>query len=357
MPNHGHGHDAAVGVDVKHRQVERRDVGPRIQKGLEPGADLHPRHQQAAVGADGSLGRTGGAAAEEHERRVLGADRHAGPGSAGVAAQQVGQPLVPGLECDTVALGLFLGQGVQQAQQRRQVLFDVGGQDAAERGVALDRFDLVVEAREHHRHLGATFLKGLLQLMPGVQGVHRHGDGARLPGTQLGDEDLGDVGQHQGDPITLFHPQRCQSGGTGVAQPLPFAIRYGRPLEKEGRVLGALAGRVADHVEQGPVGVGLQRVRHTLVIMLQPGLCLHDHTSVCVDIQPVVPSKDIIHQVDIFVKGVTNGQTNGEVPPRLTAPPNPTPCPWCPQTQKSPLALSSQTCYNLLGKDWFKGLA
>ena len=116
------------------------------------------------VRAERRLGRAGGAAAEQENRRVVERQRHGGPRRIRMLAHQVVPRQVARLQLDAVALLLLLGQGKQQAQVRRQVFFDVRRDHAADLRARLQRLDLVIEGGQDDDRFRADLVQRVLQL-------------------------------------------------------------------------------------------------------------------------------------------------------------------------------------------------
>lgn len=83
------------------------------------------------------------------------------------------------------------------------------------------------------------------------------------------------VGQKRGQPIALLNALGCQGRSQGMAEAGDFSVGHRRALEDEEALLWALAHGLADDVEQGAVGVWLQRMRHAGVVEFKPGPVFH----------------------------------------------------------------------------------
>ena len=76
--------------------------------------------------------------------------------------------------------------------------------------------------------------------------------------------------QHEGDAVALLDTLSHERSSERIAQPIQLSIRHLRPFEEQGRMLRTLAGRVADHVQERLLGIRLQCVRNSTVIVLEP---------------------------------------------------------------------------------------
>ena len=105
-----------VAVHVEHGHHQGDDIVPIGQRRAPVGVELHRRHQQRVVRAERRLGRAGGAAAEQENRRVVECQRNGRPGCSRMLAHQVAPPQIARLQVNAVALLFLLGQRKQQAQ-------------------------------------------------------------------------------------------------------------------------------------------------------------------------------------------------------------------------------------------------
>ncbi len=76
--------------------------------------------------------------------------------------EEIAHPQVSWLQHNPVPFLFLLGQGEEEAQHRRQVLLDVGGDDPPHPGTCLDRLDLGVEGGEHDHGLGTDLVQRIL---------------------------------------------------------------------------------------------------------------------------------------------------------------------------------------------------
>ncbi len=101
-----------------------------------------------------------------------------------VLLEQIAHPQIARLEFDAMTFLLFLREREQQAQQRRQILFDVRRNNPLELRVGLDRFDLVVKRREDDDRIGAAFIQREFEFALGVNRIERRGDRSGFPRAQ-----------------------------------------------------------------------------------------------------------------------------------------------------------------------------
>ncbi len=87
-------------------------------------------------------------------------------------------------------LFFLLDERKEQAHRRGQILFDIGGDYAANRGAWLQRFELVIKRGQDDNDRGANLVERVLQFVGRVEGVDGRNDSPCLPGPQLGDNRL-----------------------------------------------------------------------------------------------------------------------------------------------------------------------
>ena len=182
--------------------------------------------------------------------------------SAAVHEQQVREVVVARRDRHAIAVPALAEQREQHAQQRRQVLLDVRGDDAAHRRSRLNPLHPRVEARQRDDGLDAVLAERSLELRLGVHRVQRRDDGAELPGAELRDEELRAVGQHDRDAVVAPDAERRERGRERVAQAAELGPRDGRALEQErgrrrgGRARGRRGSRPASAPDTGPAWPG-----------------------------------------------------------------------------------------------------
>jgi hypothetical protein len=163
----------------------------------------------------------------------------------------------------------------EQAQNGRQIFFDVGGHDALDRGARLECFDLGVKRRQHDDRLCARFVQRVFQLALGVEGIERRDNRACFPCADLRDDGLRRVGQEQRHAVAFLdapgHQRRAKSIGQlrqpGIGQALAF--------ENQGRVVRPFARGLADHIQYGLVRIRAQRARQCRIVTLEPRSFVH----------------------------------------------------------------------------------
>ena len=135
------------------------------------------------------------------------------------------------------------GQGEGQLLERRQIVFDVGDDEALEGGISPRPADHRVEGAYSHQGFGA----GIAQLVgegcfveKGI-GQHHHRPDFQRP--IVGDDRLGNVGQQQHHPVALLHAQSLQAQGEAVGRFVEFPIADAPPVENQGRSQSVAAGR------------------------------------------------------------------------------------------------------------------
>jgi hypothetical protein len=223
------------------------------------------------VRADHTLGRAGGAAAHQQDGGVAAAQARAFHLAAAVRGEQRLEIEVPRLERDAVAVALFTHQREEEAQERREVLLDVGGDDAAQAGARLDVLDAAVEARQGHQRLDAVIANRPFELVLGVDRVERRDDRAEFPGAELGDEELRAVGEQQADAVAAPDAERRERRRAGVARPFELGVGHLRALEEERGFVGLRARRVGEVVDERAIGIRLERGGDVGVVMREPG--------------------------------------------------------------------------------------
>ena len=123
-----------------------------------------------------------------------------------MSRQELGKVVVAGLECDPVTVALLAKYCEQRSKDWREVRFDVRGDDAPQRRSWLEALDQIVKARKRDDGLDAMLAQGAFDLVLRVEGIQRRDDGADLPRSELGDEELGTVRQQQGHRSACFTP-------------------------------------------------------------------------------------------------------------------------------------------------------
>ena len=153
---------------------------------------------------------------------------------------------------------------------RWQVLFDVGGDDVAQRRAWLRGLELGIEGGQDQGYPGLAVDQGVPQLGLGKEETDGHDDGSRLPGAQLAYHPLRAIGQDQRHPIAFLDAQGHQGRGQGVAELFHLPAGKARALEEQRGVIRPLLSRIAYHVDQCSFRVRLQGVRHSAVILQEP---------------------------------------------------------------------------------------
>jgi hypothetical protein len=125
----------------------------------------------------------------------------------------------------------------------------------------------------------------LLHLAGDVQRIAADDDASDAPGGVGSDDELRAVGKHDRHPVALFDTHLPQAGREAVHRLVQLAV--GEPgihnpgadcrAKDGGGVAGVLGRRVLQELIQRDGGI-IYRCRHTLIVMLQPGL-FHDSSS------------------------------------------------------------------------------
>ena len=194
---HRHVHDARLAEGVEEGQHRQADiVVPEAEQATRGGAV----HIEVEVGELGALGLAGGARGVEDHGGVVGAGRN--HVEAGIATHQLGE--------GTRALG---------DQVRARLVDDEDG-DAVRR--TLER--LAGEVLPADQELRFRVAEVEVHLGRLEENVHRHHDSARLEDAEVGDDELGNVGKHDADPVAGVHTPLLERGGDLVGEGVDLAI-------------------------------------------------------------------------------------------------------------------------------------
>ena len=212
---HRQAHRHRHAVDVEERDGAHHPLFAFLER-HHPAAHLHGVGHQVAVGEHGGLGHAGGAAGVLEERRVIG-----GYGDLGRRLRVRVEQLAEGV--DAVALRHIHHQPVlvqlaldHAVERRRHIVGHVGDDHALDLRVRLHLLQLAVERAEQHDGFRARVAELVLDLAGRVGGVGVDDDRAQLERAVEADDELRQIGQHQGDAVALLHAQRGQRRGEAV---------------------------------------------------------------------------------------------------------------------------------------------
>src|SRR4030095_5716433 len=105
-----------------------------------------------------------------------------------------------------------------------QVLLDRGRDDTLGAGAPLHLLDARIERSHRNDGLRPGRVKHLLELAFAVSGIHADDDGADLPRTKLGDEELRAVRQQQRDAVALADSKTPERSCEGRALLIELAV-------------------------------------------------------------------------------------------------------------------------------------
>ena len=217
------------------------------------------------------------ATTHEEYRVVIDARAMRGRSLAGVPSEQRGKHRVAIPERGAVASPFFQEEGEDHPQQRGEPLLDARDDDLLHRGhPSLRPLHAIIEGGEGHDHLRRCRGHRPHELIFGVNRIQRDEDRPNLPRRELHHEELRAVGEEDSNPVPRADPHRVQCAGEGIALPSERPPADVRPLEVEGRRVGASPHRVVDIVEEDPLRVGRQGCWHAGIIMPKPGMGGHE---------------------------------------------------------------------------------
>ena len=253
-------HDHDLAVDVEERQEGEDHLLARLEI-RERRLSHRLRRDQVRVRQHHALRIAGGAAGIGQCREVgVGIDRDRGR-LGGILLEQILQP---------VDLAGHLGLLAEQALQRGEVLVDIGDDHQIERRARFRH--LLIEDVLADDGAGAAVLELVAHFVAGVDRADRRHGRAAFQRREVGDDELRAVEQVQGDALAFLHSQRGQGSGKavgGVAQ-LPKADRAA--VEHDRRPVGGALGRLVEGLGER-LGWNLDRRRHALLVMGEPGPC------------------------------------------------------------------------------------
>src|SRR5262249_40584638 len=93
---------------------------------------------------------------------------------------------------------------------------------------------------------------------------------ANLPRAELRNEELGTVGEQQGNAVLALDPERRKRRSADVAQLVELAEGQPGALEEDGRVVRLLSRGVGEIVEKSAVRVRRERRRDAVIVVRQP---------------------------------------------------------------------------------------
>ncbi len=175
-----------VGHDSQHDILGLPALGPYLEHG---GVG-----DQVIVAQLGAFGAAGGAAGVDEGRDLVGVDLDGRrPGCAGHHVLEPVGVRVAG-NVHLVALLFLLGQGKEELEDRRKVLFDVGNDDALQAGVGPDALDPLIELAHDDKGGGSRVVDQVLDLAAHIERIAADHDAADAPDGKSGDGELGAVG-------------------------------------------------------------------------------------------------------------------------------------------------------------------
>ena len=281
VDSHVHAHGHAVDVEEGNNCEDRL---PSLLQPDHPISDLDGVHQHIPVGEHGPLGHPRRAAGVLKESQILRLHLHRRR-FGGVLGQKVLEESCARLLDDVGAMPilLLLEEGEEELGEGWEVLLDVGDDEVADLRLILDLPHHGVESGQGDDGLGTGVVELMLDLPSDVEGVGGDDDSPRLERTIVGDDELGAVGEVDGDPIPLLHPQASQGGSEPVGQLVQLAIGELRAHEDGGCVVGVLPCRLLQGPMQRLPRV-LDRARDPGLVMLEPDL-LHDFCHLLVKVK------------------------------------------------------------------------
>ena len=184
-----------------------------------------PGGDETAMRSDDGLRHACRAAAHQHDGGIVGPGCATGVApSRCVTAEAVLEPHITRLELDAMAALLFLEEGEQHAQERRQIFLDARGDDALDRRFALNLFQPVVERCQRDDDLDARGVEWFTELAAGVERVQRKHGGPRLPCAEFRDQKLRTVWQQQRHTVAFRDAGGHERSGKPIAQPIEVGI-------------------------------------------------------------------------------------------------------------------------------------
>ena len=256
---------------MKERQRQQRHIVGALRHRRVPGFDLQAGGDVGAVRADHPFRGPGRAAAHQEDRGIRRRERGGPRDVPAVHQQQVREVVIAGLQPDAIAVTRLAQQREQHAQQRREILLDVGRDHAPQAGAGLDGLHARVEARERDDRLDGVIAQRTFKLVLRVDRVERRDDRAELPRPEFRDEELGAVRQEQADAVAAPDAERRERRGAGVAQTREPAVCHRRAFEQQRRLVGLAARRVREVIDQRASGVRRERRGDVGIVVSEPG--------------------------------------------------------------------------------------
>jgi hypothetical protein len=172
-----------------------------------------------------SFWHTGRAAGIEEHRPVRRLDLHRDWRRGGLGHQVLKPPCVR-VRGDVLAVAFpFLpGQGEQELQHRRKVLFDVGDYHVLERRARPHFLHNGIEAAHHQHGLRTRVAKLMLNFARRIEGIKWNHDSASFQGAIVAHHELRAIGQIDGHAVAPAHTQLLQQGSKAIHQCLKLRI-------------------------------------------------------------------------------------------------------------------------------------
>ncbi|GBD18645.1 hypothetical protein HRbin27_01143 [bacterium HR27] len=272
-------HHDRLPVDVEDGNHAEHDVRPiRFLDVPCPSVCLERDRDQVAVGQHGTLRHTGRPSGVLQDSEIV----RVAPDTWGCRRclleerlQPVGTPVVR--QGDLVAFLPLAEQREPDASQRRQVLLDVRHDDMLERRhLVADRLHLGEHERQAQDDLGLRIGELVGELRLSIERVAGHDDRAGTQRTVVTDDDLGAVGQDEGDTVAWLGTEPDECVGEAVDGLVEFTV--GDRLAEEAdrfpaRVASGIEGQVFRHRRLGD----LDLPGHAGLVMTQPRSGLGSH--------------------------------------------------------------------------------
>ena len=266
-------------VDVEERDGAHHPLFALFER-HHPAPHLHGVGHQVEMGEHGGFGHAGGAAGVLEERRVIRGYRDLGR-RLRVCVEQLAEGV------DAVALRHIHHQPIlvqlaldHAVERRRHIVGHVGDDHAFDLRVRLRLLQLAVERAEQHDGFRARVAELVLDLAGRVGGVGVDDDRAQLERAVEADDELRQIGQHQGDAVAFLHAQR------GHRRSEPIYLIHQLPVGQRGAhcewshvaqdeldrgLVGILGRAVFEGAVQWNLGV-VDSVRNFVLVVGQPGL-------------------------------------------------------------------------------------
>jgi hypothetical protein len=88
---------------------------------------------------------------------------------------------------------------------------------------------------------------------------------------ELGDEELGAVGEQQADAVSAGHAERRERCATGIAQAIELTVREPRAFEEQRCARGTIASGVREVLDERSIGIRFERWGNAGIVVWKPG--------------------------------------------------------------------------------------